>query len=179
MLACLQGGRCQMLTVVRDATGGRQLRVGRMVGGVVSVAVGSHVGGPIYTAVTTCGAPPNVGDVPLGFLACRGWRRGSGGRRVASTGTVGKPRLAGSSMILHHPSRHTTAPLPSKSTNAGIVVTPNVVISSCPRAPIEARWGIAIHSMGEKKCSVARLDLHHKTSTTFKGATTPSSLRSL
>jgi hypothetical protein len=176
MLACPLGGLCQMLMVVRDATGGRQLQVGMFAGGVVGVAL---VGGPVSTATTTCGAPPNVGGIPLGFLACQGWRHGSGGRRDALTGPDGKPRPAGSSVILRHPSRHTTAPLPSRSTNAGIVDAPNVVINSCSLAPIEARWGIAVHGMGEKKCSVARLDLQHKTSTTLKGEPTLSSLQLL
>ncbi len=89
-----------------------------------------------------------------------------------SIGLDGKPRPAGSSVILRHPSRHTTAPFPSRSTSAGIFNTPNIAINSWPLAPIEARWGIAVHGMGEKKCSVARLDLHHKMSTTLKGAMT-------
>jgi hypothetical protein len=82
-------------------------------------------------------------------------------------------------VILRRPSRHITAPFPSRSTSAGIVNTPNVAINSWPLAPIEARWGIAIHGMGEKKCSVACLDLHRKISTPSKGATAPPSFRML
>ncbi len=179
VLTCLLGGLCQMLMVVQDATGGRQLRLGMTVGGVVSVAIGSLVGGPVSAAAAVCEAPPNVGGIPLGVLARWGWRRGSGGRCVALTGPYGEPRPAGSSLILRCPSRHTAAPLPFRSTKDGIVDTPNVVINSCPLAPIEARWGIAVHSMGEKKYSVVHLDLHCKTSTILKGAPTPTTLRLL
>jgi hypothetical protein len=100
---------------------------------------------------------------------------GIGGRRDVLIGPDRKPSPAGSSLILCHPSRHTTAPFPSRSTSDGIVNTPNITINSWPLAPVEARWGIAVHNMGEKKCSVACLDLHHKMSTTLKRAKTPPS----
>ncbi len=94
-------------------------------------------------------------------------------------GPDGKPRPTGSSVMLRCPSGHTTAPFPSRSTSAGIVNTPNVAINSWPLAPIEAKWGIAVHGMGEKKCSVACLDLHREMSTTSKGAMMPPSFWTL
>jgi hypothetical protein len=71
------------------------------------------------------------------------------------------------------------APFPSRSTSAGIVNIPNVAIISWPLAPIEARWGIAVHGIGENKCSVACLDLHSKMSTTSKRVTMPPSFQTL
>ncbi len=113
--------------------------MGMTLGGVVGIAIGSCVGGPIYTAAPACGAPPNVGRVLLGLLAHRGWHRGLGGRGNATTGPDGKPRPAGSSMILRHPSRHTMALFPSRGTSAGFVVTPNVAINSRPLASIHQK----------------------------------------
>jgi hypothetical protein len=67
------------------------------------------------------------------------------------------------------PSWHVTAPIPSKSTNAGIVTTPNLAINSWPLDPIESSWVIAVHGMLEKYCSVFALVLHRETRTTSKG----------
>jgi hypothetical protein len=78
-----------MSTFVREATGGGQLRVGMMLGGVVGVAIGSCVGGPVYNAAATCGAPLNVGGVLLGLFARQGWCCGLGGGVMCQLGRMG------------------------------------------------------------------------------------------
>ena len=56
-------------------------------------------------------------------------------------------------------------PVPSKKTNAGIVVTPKVAIMSFPRVPTESTCGIAVHGIVENRFSVSRAVRHRETRT--------------
>jgi hypothetical protein len=65
----------------------------------------------------------------------------------------------GSSTNCRHPSAHVSAPALSKSTRAGIVITPNMDIRSGPLAPVESERVIAVQGMVAKYCSVLALVL--------------------
>jgi hypothetical protein len=77
----------------------------------------------------------NVGGVPCGLGALDDLLPSIGGRS-ANSGVVPVSHM-GSSVIRVHPSRNTTAPLPLRSSKAGIDVMLNLVINDCPCVPIE------------------------------------------
>ena len=119
----------------------------------------------------------NRGGDPSGRATRRRSSRGSGGRLGAPARAAlgrsqsGTGRLVCSSTNCPRPFLHTTVPVPSRRTNAGMVVMPYKAMRASPTGPAASKWGRAVHGIVEKRCSVSRGDLHRDTRITSKGST--------